>query len=187
MHQKAAVNTEVAAPIGAAAVTKEVKRKQFSAPSRNFNSKNIGIKSTLNPVKKKNNSSISETLKEENESYTPEQFEYAWKEFALGVKREKKDSLFTTLMNCEKTVDSNHLVTLSIHNSIQQTEIDECKGNLVRLLRSRLKNTNINLAYKITEKKSVKLMDSKATFDKLAEENSSLNKFRKLFNLDIEF
>jgi hypothetical protein len=173
--------------VGAAAVLQAVERKQFTQPTGKFNSGNIGIKSTLNPVKKKVGAGQEENLKQENEAYTPDQFNRAWKEFALGVKREKKDSLFTTLMSCEKTIDSNHLITILIHNSIQQTELDDCKGDLVRLLRVNLKNTNINLTYKLTEKKSVKVMDSKATFDKLAEENSSLNKFRKLFNLDIEF
>ncbi|MFT4601722.1 MAG: thermostable 8-oxoguanine DNA glycosylase [Arenicella sp.] len=136
---------------------------------------------------KKNAESAEENLKEENQAYSQEQFDYAWKDFALGIKREKKDSLFTTLMNCDKTIDSNHLITLTIHNSIQQTELDDCKGDFVRQLRQKLRNTNINLDYVISEKKSIKVMDSKATFDKLAEENSSLNKFRKLFNLDIEF
>ena len=79
------------------------------------------------------------------------------------------------------------MITLEIQNSIQETELDEYKGEIVRFLRLKLNNTNINLEYNISEKKSVQLMDSKATFDKLAEQNSSLNKFRKLFNLDIEF
>ena len=90
-------------------------------------------------------------------------------------------------MSCEKKVDSQHVVNLLIHNTIQEAELDLIKGDIVRFLRDKLQNTNIDLSYTITEKKSVSVMDSKGTFDKLAEENSSLNKFRKLFNLDIEF
>ena len=90
-------------------------------------------------------------------------------------------------MHCEKNIDSQHAINMFIHNTIQETELDLIKGDFVRFLRDKLQNTNIDLNYTITEKKSITVMDSKGTFEKLAEENSSLNKFRKLFNLDIEF
>ena len=173
--------------VGAAGIGQAIERKTASQPTGRFNSTSIGINSTLNPTIKKNKSGIEEQQTEQNEVYTQEQFDHSWKEFALKLKREKKDSLFATLMNTEKKLSSSHLITLEIQNSIQQTELDEYKGEIVRFLRMKLNNTNINLEYNISEKKSVQLMDSKATFDKLAEQNSSLNKFRKLFNLDIEF
>ena len=173
--------------MGAAGIAQAVERKKITQPVGRFNSNSIGINSTLNPTVRKNKGGVQEQLQERSEEYTIEQFEHAWKEFALKIKREKKDSLYATLMSTEKNVGSDHMVTLEIQNSIQQTELDEYKGEIVRALRLKLNNTNINLSYNITEKKSVQVMDSKATFDKLAEENSSLNKFRKLFNLDIEF
>lgn len=173
--------------IGAAGIGQVAERKTISQPVGKFTSNSIGINSTLNPTARKAKGGIQEQLKEKNEEYSMEQFDHAWKEFALKIKRDKKDSLFATLMSTEKNISSNHMVTLEIQNSIQQTELDEYKGEIVRALRVKLNNTNINLSYNITEKKSVQVMDSKATFDRLAEENSSLNKFRKLFNLDIEF
>ena len=173
--------------MGAAGIGQPIERKTASQISGRFTSTSIGINSTLNPSVKKNKAGSEEQQAEQDEVYTQEQFEHSWKEFALKLKREKKDSLFATLMNTDKTLSSSHMITLEIQNSIQQTELDEYKGEIVRFLRLKLNNTNINLEYTISEKKSVQLMDSKATFDKLAEQNSSLNKFRKLFNLDIEF
>ncbi|MBL7897060.1 MAG: hypothetical protein JNJ99_00905, partial [Crocinitomicaceae bacterium] len=45
----------------------------------------------------------------------------------------------------------------------------------------------IQFTYRISEKKQSFSADTKATFDKLADENPSLHKFRKLFNLDVDF
>jgi hypothetical protein len=161
-------------------------RKKVSAPSGKLNSTIIGIKSTLNPREKKKLES-EEVSAEMNESYTIEQLQHFWKEYALGVKREKKDSLFATLIKSEFTVNSNHLIKIKIQNSVQSQEIDLEKGNLVRFLRNKLQNSNINLEYEMDASETAQILDSKSKFDKLAEENSSLNKFRKLFNLDIEF
>jgi hypothetical protein len=161
-------------------------RKKVSEPTGKLNSNIIGIKSTLNPRVKKGNQ-VEDVSPDLNESYSNEQLEHAWKEYALGVKRDKKDSLFATLMKSEFQVNSDHIITLKLKNTIQSSEIEEEKINLTRFLRSRLQNSNIQITYTMEEKQSIKVMDSKSTFDQLAEENASLHKFRKLFNLDIEF
>lgn len=140
----------------------------------------------MNPTVKKHGL-VEDVSSDLNENYKIEDLEYAWKEYALGVKREKKDSLFSTLTTSEFKVSSDHIITLKLKNSIQSTEIEEEKINLVRFLRSKLQNSNIQLNYEMEESQAIKVMDSKSTFDKLAEENQALHKFRKLFNLDIEF
>ena len=173
--------------VGAASIVRTVERKVASAPTGALSTTNIGIKSTLNPPKKKNGNNQLEVDSSLNEAYTQEQLDHVWKEFALQRKREKKDSLYTTLTNCPRKLSSNHLINLDISNSIQKTELEECKGELVRFLRSKLQNAQINVAFSMVEQSVAKLMDSKSTFDQLSKENSSLNKFRKLFNLDIEF
>lgn len=161
-------------------------RKTISEPTGKLYTNNVGIKSTLNPRIKKV-TDVEEVSSDLNENYSQEQFDHAWKEYALSVKRDKKDSLFATLTTSEYGVSSDHKVTLKLKNTIQSAEIEEEKIKLVRFLRSRLRNSNVQLNYILEESQSIKVMDSKSTFDKLAEENSSLHKFRKLFNLDIEF
>jgi len=112
-----------------------------------------------------------------------------WKEYSLGAKRDRKDSLYSTLMGSEMTMSSDYQVHLKIVNSVQAAEIEREKAEILAFIRAKLKNYNIGLKYTIEteQKKKVQIMDSKGAFEKLAEENSSLNKFRKLFNLDIEF
>ncbi|MCB9224009.1 MAG: hypothetical protein R2780_06595 [Crocinitomicaceae bacterium] len=174
----------VAAPVKPSSFNTE--RKKIAEPTGKLNSTIIGIKSTLNPTVKKHGL-VEDVSSDLNENYKIEDLEYAWKEYALGVKREKKDSLFSTLTTSEFKVSSDHIITLKLKNSIQSTEIEEEKINLVRFLRSKLQNSNIQLNYEMEESQAIKVMDSKSTFDKLAEENQALHKFRKLFNLDIEF
>ena len=166
--------------------SQQAERKKISEPTGKLNTTIIGIKSTLNPRAKKEGE-VEEIDPNLNENYSNAQLEHAWKEFALGLKREKKDSLFATLTKSEFRVGSDHIITLKLKNTIQSSEIEEIKINLVRFLRSRLKNSNIQLAYEMEESQAIKILDSKSTFDKLAEENNTLHKFRKMFNLDIEF
>ncbi|MDA7804149.1 hypothetical protein N8987_06200, partial [Crocinitomix sp.] len=78
-------------------------------------------------------------------------------------------------------------IHLEIINTVQATELEREKGELLDFLRKELKNYGIGLKFTLIESEKVQILDNKGIFEKLAEENSSLNKFRKLFNLDIEF
>lgn len=179
---------KVKAVISESAPKKEVlESKTISQPVGKLSSSNLGIKALLNPKKGDEDETELEHLATSSEKYTFEELEHAWKHYALGIKRQKKDSLFATLMKSDFSVDSQHLIKLLIQNSIQAVELDKEKAELLQFLRKKLKNTAINLIYTITEKKDVKVLTSKSTFDKLAEENESLHKFRKLFNLDIDY
>ena len=160
-------------------------RKVVTQPSGKLLSANIGIKSTLNPPKKKGLDD-EEDLPESHEAYTEEDLKKFWNNYAYELKSANRDSLFTTLTRSEMTVNSDHLITLKIKNH-QASELESEKLKLLRFLRFNLKNTRINLEYQIEKAEVKSVLDSKSTFEKLAEENGSLHKFRKMFNLDIEF
>ena len=160
-------------------------RKTISQPTGQLKSANIGIKETLNPTKKKGLDD-DELLPESNENYTQEDFEKYWKDYAFELKKQNRDGLFTTLTRSKISVGSDHTITLNIKNH-QVSELETEKIGLLRHLRLNLKNTHINLVYKVEETESTSVLDSKSTFDRLAEENESLKKLRKMFNLDIEF
>lgn len=178
--------THVIADKKESVVMVQPERKTASQPVGKLSSNNIGIKSTLNPRVRKQQDN-EEQLAEQNETYEVADLEALWKKYAYQLKQEKRDSLFSTLMNSDMKVDSNHIITLKIKNSVQSNELDAEKAKLLRYLRQNLKNTKISLKYVMEETETVSILDSKSTFEKLAEENSSLHKFRKLFNLDIEF
>ena len=149
---------------------------------------NIGIKSTLNPKKEGNDASEKENFTPTNkEPFDFSQLERLWKEYALGLKRERRDNLHSTLMNSELSMNSDYKITLILDNNIQILELEREKSNLIGFLRAKLKNDFLSFEYKVTESVKTTIHDSKSNFEKLAEENKSLHKFRKLFNLDVEY
>lgn len=66
-------------------------------------------------------------------------------------------------------------------------EVDAIKPELLKFIRTKLNNYQINLKYTITKMAKTEFQDSKTKFKKLSAENPSLEKLRKLFNLDIEY
>lgn len=162
--------------------------KKYSKPSGKLLTSNIGIKSTLNPKKKEEEEIDEENFTPTNkEPFNFEDLEKLWKEYALKLKREKRDLLHSTLTNSELSMSSDYQITLEIDNSIQSVELEREKSTLVGFLRTKLKNDFLTFNYVVTESSKIEIMDSKSSFERLAEENKSLHKFRKLFNLDVEF
>lgn len=162
-------------------------RKQLNQPAGRLKTNIVGIKSTLNPPQIKKNGATDGENANLKEPFTFEELERAWKSFSLAVKREKRDSFYSTLESSKLTMTSDYQLNLEIINSVQAAELEREKGELLDFLRKTLKNYSIGLKYNLVETEKVQVLDSKGTFEKLAEENTSLTKFRKLFNLDIEF
>ncbi len=164
-------------------------RKTFQQPTGKLSTNNIGIKETLNPTIRKSKNQQSQLNSEAKEPFTFEELQHVWKAYTLNIKRERKDNLHSALDFGYKNmqVSTEHNITITLKSTAQGKKIEEDKVELLGYLRSELKNYSITLDYKINAKKSKKRLDSKGLFEKMAEENTSLNKFRKLFNLEIEF
>lgn len=165
-----------------------VERKKVSKPTGQLQSTNIGIKSILNPK-----TEVQDEAKKEvdlanapNEKFDGDAFLRAWKEFSLKAKRDKNNSLYSTLSNANPQLGSDLIVNITIKNSIALKEYDSHKPELIKFLRARLKNYSIDIKHTVLENAKIEFNDSKSKFIKLLNENQSLEKFRKLFNLDIE-
>jgi hypothetical protein len=168
--------------------TQPLERKKLSKPSGKLTSANIGIKSILNP--KKEISAEDQELTSQNtksEEITFDNLARVWKEYALKVKRERMDSLYSTLINANPRLGSDLKITIDIKNSIAAREFDNNKPEFIKFLKIRLKNYAITIDYIIAESSKIEFSDNKSKFEKLVIENGSLDKFRKLFNLDIEY
>lgn len=164
-----------------------IERKKITQPGLKIVSKNVGIKSILDPPKNAQMENEEALLPDLAEPFTHAEMMAVWNSYALNLRREKKDSLYATLTASEPILNSSFQVTLEIANSAQAMDLEREKVNLLAHLRSQLKNYQITFHHKVSEKKQVMSTDTKATFEKLAEDNPSLHKFRKLFNLDIDF
>ncbi|MBI3135592.1 MAG: hypothetical protein HYZ14_13020 [Bacteroidetes bacterium] len=168
--------------------TVPVERKKIAQPGLKIVTKNVGIKSILDPPKNAQMENENALLPDLAENFTHSELMAVWKNYAMNLQREKKTSLATTLMSSEPIVSSDFQITLEIANSSQASDLEIEKSTLLGHLRSKLRNYQIGFNYKVSEKKqALSTSDTKATFEKLAEDNPSLHKFRKLFNLDIDF
>lgn len=161
-------------------------RRIAVAPTGQLSTTNIGIKDTINPIQKKSSGESDHYIPDLAEPFTIEALEHVWKAYSLEVKRNKKDSLYSTLQS-KMTMSSDYQIQLELLNSVQAAEIEKEKVELLGFVRKQLRNYTIGLTYRIVETPKTLTLDSRGAYEKLAEENSSLNKFRKLFNLDIEF
>lgn len=162
-------------------------RKKVSLPGLKIATNNLGIKSILDPPKNKQVENADALLPDLAENFTHTELMKVWDNYVLDLKREKKDKLHATLTGSKPILTSDYQISLEISNSAQAIDLEREKVNLLAHLRSSLKNYQITFNYKISEAKKFSNTDTKSTFEKLAEENPSLHKFRKLFNLDIDF
>ncbi|MFD1550550.1 hypothetical protein DNU06_16365 [Putridiphycobacter roseus] len=149
----------------------------------------MGINSILNPIKKTNNKEDVQASRqaEENQTFTTEELDHAWRSYVLKLQREKKSSLYSTLNAANHRLASDFSITIDLNNGNQVKEVDFIKPDFIGFLRKKLKNSNISLNYNMIEAKKASFTDNKSVFDDLSKENESLIKFRKMFNLDIDF
>jgi hypothetical protein len=181
VHQTVSSTSQVAAK-----PTQVIERKKVSMPGLKISTNNLGINSILNPPKKQSET-LEAVLPDLAENFTHTELMAVWNSYALDLKREKKDKLYATLTGSNPILTSDYQITLEISNSAQAIDLEKEKVNLLGHLRSSLKNYKITFNYKISTVQKFANTDTKSTFEKLAEENPSLHKFRKLFNLDIDF
>ena len=146
-----------------------VERKIISKPSAKLMTANIGIKDILSPPKNQQAENLEALLPDHAENFSIEQLKKVWHDYAIELKKAKKDSLYATLTGSELQVTSDYQITLEISNSAQAIDLEREKAGLLSFVRSELKNYQISFSYKISESKTVNAFD------------------RKLFNLDIDY
>ncbi len=161
-------------------------RKTFQKPTQKTINNTLSIKELLNP-KVEEADDANTVLAEMNESFTEEDLKKAWNEYSLEIKKQLKNSLYSTLNSSPIQLTSEKKIIIEIKNSIEAADLDKEKIDLLGFLRKKLNNTFIQLEYKVQSEDKITFLDSKAKFDKMCKENESLIKFQKLFNLDIDY
>ena len=155
-----------------------------------FKSGNIGILDALSPKTKKD-SGQEDLIIEARETFSEEDLLRQIKLFAHKKKKEEgANNLFSTLTASKITIHDQFHVKLHVLNSTQGKQLDSIKMDLLNHLRSSLNNGGITFEHVMSESKTTQtasFTDKKSQFDELAATNPSLEKFRKLFNLDIEY
>jgi len=160
--------------------------KKMVAAGIKINTLSVGIKSTLEP-KKNENTTDENAMADMATPFSFEDLMRSWNEYALLLKRDKKDKMHAVLTGNQPVLTSDYSISIEISNTALAFVLEKEKVNLLAYLRTRLKNGKISFNYKISEVKKVSFVDSKSHFERFADENPSLHKFRKLFNLDIDY
>lgn len=143
----------------------------------------LGINDILNPKIKKEQH--LQEVQDEND-FNVNELENAWLSYANRVKMNGRDRLHAILSSAKVNVRDKFHLSIEI-NPAQQMDIDGEKEDLLASLRQTLRNKHITFQYTVREVERVDVMDSKSAFEKLTVENPALEKFRKLFQLDIEY
>lgn len=79
-------------------------------------------------------------------------------------------------------------ITLIVENSYQEDVVKDYRGGLVKKLKQKLNNKNIEVFTRMVETKEAKrlLVTDKQRYDYLAEKYPALDKLRQTFNLDLQ-
>lgn len=116
------------------------------------------------------------------EKFSSEDLKIKWDDFLIGLS--DRPNLKSTLSTLPEIEDDCKLI-LEIENSVQEDLINSIKPDLVTWLRKELRNSNIQLITKISEKiKSSIIYSDSEKFEVMIQKNPSLGLLRQKFNLD---
>lgn len=118
------------------------------------------------------------------EAFTQEDFEEAWKEYCEIVSRQRKHNLFSHL-NMAMPKVSGSIAHVEYPNNTIKIEVERDGGNFLKFIREKLQNYDFNLKITVNEVVTKKYAyTEKEIYDKMAEINPKLNKFRQTLDLD---
>jgi DNA polymerase-3 subunit gamma/tau len=110
----------------------------------------------------------------------------AWKQFADDHMADGPRSLYTTL-TAELPEVSGNDIAFKVHNSIQEKDLQEIRGELMEHLRKRLNNVALQLHIERIKEQEVKkeFLSEREKYDRLAAKNPLLDELRKRLDLDL--
>lgn len=122
--------------------------------------------------------------KDEN-PFSQEDLVRCWNLYA--EKLEKQAHLKNTMLNCQPVLKENYQFEVSVHNPVQKDELASCCIELLQVLRTQLKNSNIQILIRIDETNEKKLAyTSTEKYEHLNNINPLLDKLRDEFDLTID-
>ena len=148
---------------------------------------------------RKNRISLTEMMEDKKEdkidlisskrskSFSLEKMQEVWNSFTNKIKEDGKTNLYVTLSSFDPIIIAETVI-IKISNDIQEKIIEENKLELMEYLRNNLENDNIEIKLEYTEEiKSNIPYTAKDKFEKMKEENPSLNILQQKLGLDPEY
>lgn len=117
--------------------------------------------------------------------FTQEELVRQWDAFASEI--DKKVYLKNTMINCKPTLQENYFFEVGVHNPGQQDELSNNCIDLLSYLRTRLKNSRIQMRVRISESNEKHLAyTSVEKYEHLLSINPVLSKLKDEFNLSLD-
>ena len=113
----------------------------------------------------------------------------AWDEYAARIKAEDKQSYYATLTKHKAVMREKFKIELLVDNHVQQSDLENDKVRFLEFLREKLQNWKIQLEAVIDEVErddGDSLYDPHKKYEAMVEKNPTLEKMRKLFDLDVD-
>jgi len=130
------------------------------------------------------NSNILEKL---NEPVDQSIVENSWKKYAYQIKQRGQETFFSTL-TIQKPVLTENNIHFIIANAAQKEILDSHRSEMLEFLRKDMRNHYIQLTWEMKEAEiKANLYTPAQKFNKMAENNPTLNKLKQKFDLDIDF
>lgn len=121
------------------------------------------------------------------DSFTDEQLQNTWKNFAIKLQQSGKKQLHATMTMNQPMIIGDNIVELIIHNQSQDNEIQAEKQDIVSYLRKELNNYKLILQTKIIEEAAKETAyTNKERYQKMVQKNPDLEEFRKQLGLELE-
>ncbi|MBB4037624.1 DNA polymerase-3 subunit gamma/tau [Dysgonomonas hofstadii] len=119
-----------------------------------------------------------------NERFSPLQLINEWKAYAEDITEEHH--LKNTMLNCLPALLDNTSFEVVVNNPVQEQKLMEHRMDILYKLKSRLRNTQLQMQIRISEDNEKKLAFTPAEkFNLMMEENESLRKLKDEFGLEL--
>jgi hypothetical protein len=148
-------------------------------------SRTVKLTDLLKTQQKKEESVQSNSQeKPADESFTPEQLQFAWNDFAS--QRKKFQAEFQMLSQPYEVRDK--LIVVNLLSPVHETMLNNLKVELTAFLRDKLKNSSLQVTGELTKTDDKKVIyTNKEKFDYLADKNPILKELKDRLGLDTDF
>jgi len=120
-----------------------------------------------------------------NEKFTQQELELQWLSMCNRMPQ-RLSGIAARLKNINPRITTFPEVEVVVPNEIIKTEVETIKGSIVNTLKLRLDNDAITLVLRVAERtENTKILTRREQFELMAEQNPSVEKLRKAFDLKL--
>lgn len=179
------VNASVVPPVQKMVITPKTSTAEHAPAFQRPGSISITSSNIVSEPQETYQAKEAEESLEKNQTFTDEELESAWRQFANTIPDQGRIRSFILTNNPQLNSETEFEVTVS--NTLQEKELKRIQPEILSFLHSQLKNSSVKMSIKImeeTEKQRANTPEER--FRIMAGQNSALNTLRSGLNLEID-